>query len=238
MLPIAQVDWNVVATELEITNGHAARMRYSRFKSQMEGTTPTTRKPKGTTPQKRNEKPEKADKPSKKRQKKNDSKVKNEDVEASTNTDEPKIKKEDAEESYAIADKRSTAVVPRFPQLDGACDMPDTEDEPTTTVKTEPLNHGEASAKAYVKKEPLDPALKLDSFLKRENLEPAFDTVAQPHTVATTRYPAADSQSGIFLDFFTSNEELHAQKDFEQSVLGPQPAEEVAEPTAGGEQEH
>ena len=31
-----QVDWNRVASDLEISNGHAARMRYSRFKSQME----------------------------------------------------------------------------------------------------------------------------------------------------------------------------------------------------------
>jgi hypothetical protein len=40
-----------VATELDISNGHAARMRYSRFKQQMEATTaaaPKTAKPKKT----------------------------------------------------------------------------------------------------------------------------------------------------------------------------------------------
>lgn len=32
------MDWNLVASQLEISNGHAARMRYSRFRQQMEGT--------------------------------------------------------------------------------------------------------------------------------------------------------------------------------------------------------
>jgi hypothetical protein len=31
-----QIDWNKVASDLEISNGHAARMRYSRFKSQID----------------------------------------------------------------------------------------------------------------------------------------------------------------------------------------------------------
>ncbi|KAJ8071533.1 hypothetical protein OCU04_001848 [Sclerotinia nivalis] len=39
----SQIDWNKVAHDpvlsQEITNGHAARMRYSRFKKQMDGTT-------------------------------------------------------------------------------------------------------------------------------------------------------------------------------------------------------
>lgn len=34
-----QVDWNRVASDVEVSNGHAARMRYSRFRQQMEGTT-------------------------------------------------------------------------------------------------------------------------------------------------------------------------------------------------------
>ena len=42
-----QIDWNKVAHDpilsQEITNGHAARMRYSRFKKQMEGTAPVRR---------------------------------------------------------------------------------------------------------------------------------------------------------------------------------------------------
>ncbi|KAL8716819.1 MAG: hypothetical protein Q9225_005881 [Loekoesia sp. 1 TL-2023] len=44
-LDLKSIDWNTVANELDITNGHAARMRYSRFKQQMEGPTQTTRKP-------------------------------------------------------------------------------------------------------------------------------------------------------------------------------------------------
>lgn len=40
-----KVDWNHVASNLDITNGHAARMRFSRFKQQMEGIQPPPRKP-------------------------------------------------------------------------------------------------------------------------------------------------------------------------------------------------
>ncbi|KAI9894836.1 MAG: hypothetical protein M1814_000056 [Vezdaea aestivalis] len=34
------IDWNEVARDLKITNGHAARMRFSRFKGQIEGRQP------------------------------------------------------------------------------------------------------------------------------------------------------------------------------------------------------
>ncbi|KAK2766232.1 hypothetical protein FQN54_007748 [Arachnomyces sp. PD_36] len=44
-LDMKSVDWNLVASQLEITNGHAARMRFSRFKQHMEGTTTTPRTP-------------------------------------------------------------------------------------------------------------------------------------------------------------------------------------------------
>lgn len=44
-----QIDWNKVAHDpilsQEITNGHAARMRYSRFKKQMDGTTSMPTRP-------------------------------------------------------------------------------------------------------------------------------------------------------------------------------------------------
>src|SRR5271156_1323269 len=36
-LDLKGIDWNEVASGLDITNGHAARMRYSRFRQQMEG---------------------------------------------------------------------------------------------------------------------------------------------------------------------------------------------------------
>lgn len=38
-LDLKSVDWSQVATSLDITNGHAARMRFTRFKQQMEGVT-------------------------------------------------------------------------------------------------------------------------------------------------------------------------------------------------------
>ncbi|KAL4889942.1 hypothetical protein BDV59DRAFT_204751 [Aspergillus ambiguus] len=42
-LDLKSIDWNLVASQLEISNGHAARMRYSRFRQQMEGVTSTPR---------------------------------------------------------------------------------------------------------------------------------------------------------------------------------------------------
>lgn len=44
-LDLKAIDWNLVAGSLEITNGHAARMRYSRFKQHMEGATTQPRAP-------------------------------------------------------------------------------------------------------------------------------------------------------------------------------------------------
>lgn len=48
----SQIDWNKVARDpilsQEITNGHAARMRYSRFKKQMDGTTSMPTRPRKT----------------------------------------------------------------------------------------------------------------------------------------------------------------------------------------------
>ncbi|KAJ5824973.1 hypothetical protein N7447_007313 [Penicillium robsamsonii] len=38
-LDLKSVDWNRVASDVEVSNGHAARMRYSRFRQQMEGNT-------------------------------------------------------------------------------------------------------------------------------------------------------------------------------------------------------
>ncbi|KAI9828887.1 MAG: hypothetical protein M1819_006502 [Sarea resinae] len=43
-LDLKCIDWNLVASQLEITNGHAARMRFSRFKQHMEGVNPNPRR--------------------------------------------------------------------------------------------------------------------------------------------------------------------------------------------------
>ena len=51
-----------MASELDITNGHAARMRYSRFKAQMEGKQPAPRKPRSSTPRNKKPKPQKPSK--------------------------------------------------------------------------------------------------------------------------------------------------------------------------------
>lgn len=37
MLTTGKIDWSLVASQLDITNGHAARMRFSRFRQHMEG---------------------------------------------------------------------------------------------------------------------------------------------------------------------------------------------------------
>ncbi|KAJ5787689.1 hypothetical protein N7457_002679 [Penicillium paradoxum] len=42
-LDLKSIDWNRVASDLDVSNGHAARMRYSRFRQQMEGTTGAAR---------------------------------------------------------------------------------------------------------------------------------------------------------------------------------------------------
>ncbi|OJD27633.1 hypothetical protein ACJ73_00966 [Blastomyces percursus] len=44
-LDLKSIDWNLVASQLEISNGHAARMRFSRFRQHMEGITTTHRTP-------------------------------------------------------------------------------------------------------------------------------------------------------------------------------------------------
>lgn len=49
-LPLKQIDWPAVASRHGISNGHAARMRYSRFKQQMEATAPLIRARRGRRP--------------------------------------------------------------------------------------------------------------------------------------------------------------------------------------------
>ncbi|MCJ1462302.1 hypothetical protein MMC07_000902 [Pseudocyphellaria aurata] len=59
-LDLKSVDWNEVAENLGITNGHAARMRFSRFKQQMEGVAPSPRKPRSAVAHDKKPKREKA----------------------------------------------------------------------------------------------------------------------------------------------------------------------------------
>ncbi|KAF6232264.1 hypothetical protein HO173_009647 [Letharia columbiana] len=61
-LDLKSIDWQQVADQLDITNGHAARMRYSRFKQQMEGVAPAPRKARAAVPRQRTSKPDKSDK--------------------------------------------------------------------------------------------------------------------------------------------------------------------------------
>jgi len=71
---LKDIDWNKVARDpilsQEITNGHAARMRYSRFKKQMDGTS-AVRKPRNPSSSPRKPKVEKNKSPKKVKERKN-----------------------------------------------------------------------------------------------------------------------------------------------------------------------
>ena len=54
-LDLKTVDWALVASTLDITNGHAARMRYSRFRQHMEGIPTQPRGSRGNGPAKEKE---------------------------------------------------------------------------------------------------------------------------------------------------------------------------------------
>ncbi|KAL6720268.1 hypothetical protein ACLMJK_002189 [Lecanora helva] len=58
-LDLKSIDWQEVANEIGITNGHAARMRYSRLKAQMEGQPAASRTSKAAVPRKRKAKADK-----------------------------------------------------------------------------------------------------------------------------------------------------------------------------------
>ncbi|EEP79281.1 predicted protein [Uncinocarpus reesii 1704] len=58
-LDLKSIDWNLVASQLDITNGHAARMRFSRFRQHMEGISTTPRTPRPKKPKATKAKPKK-----------------------------------------------------------------------------------------------------------------------------------------------------------------------------------
>ncbi|KAL4960309.1 uncharacterized protein BDV14DRAFT_204840 [Aspergillus stella-maris] len=59
-LDLKNIDWNLVASENEISNGHAARMRYHRFRNQIENIQPQKRKSKANKTSKKSRNPLKA----------------------------------------------------------------------------------------------------------------------------------------------------------------------------------
>ena len=82
---------------MDITNGHAARMRYSRFKQQMEGVAPVQRKAKTAVPRQKKSKPAKPDKKDKRQPEEHQGEIfkveKEEDVDAMPGV-EPTVKEE------------------------------------------------------------------------------------------------------------------------------------------------
>lgn len=93
-LDVRGIDWNQVAHDMEITNGHAARMRFARFKNQIEGVQPKAREPRGARaaprpgpgrpPKTKTEKKEEVDEKDVKTEKKEKKKVKVEGTDSST----------------------------------------------------------------------------------------------------------------------------------------------------------
>ena len=96
----------MVADSLDITNGHAARMRFSRFKQQMEGIPTTPRKPRPSAPRRKKPKPEDMPKPAVQPKPERQTLIKAENREDGEQMDgvemtvkpEPKVKNEPTEE--------------------------------------------------------------------------------------------------------------------------------------------
>ncbi|KAI4171213.1 MAG: hypothetical protein LQ343_004419 [Gyalolechia ehrenbergii] len=126
------IDWDAVANELQITNGHAARMRYSRFKQQMEGTTSTTRKPRVSGPRKRKEKADGTLKPAKKAKKDN----------------EPQAEDEKSEDTQAMSGVESAAPPVKSEPTEPA-DLPEPPIKPEQSIEPKP----------NIKQEPAEPGL-------------------------------------------------------------------------------
>lgn len=95
----SQIDWNQVAHDpvlsQEITNGHAARMRYSRFKKQMDGTASVRRPRNPASPNKKKvEKSSKSPRKVKERKPSDGAEVKPEDSYATPETESAGVKRE------------------------------------------------------------------------------------------------------------------------------------------------
>jgi hypothetical protein len=133
-LTFSQIDWNKVAHDpilsQEITNGHAARMRYSRFKKQMDGTSAVRRPRTIPPPSPHKNRVEKSSKSPRKIKERHPSdagdRVKPEAAESGYATPEgtPDVKREHASESPYAA---STPVEPASPSpgFAGPDDMDD-----------------------------------------------------------------------------------------------------------------
>ncbi|MCJ1382721.1 hypothetical protein MMC17_005834 [Xylographa soralifera] len=131
---ILQIDWNTVASDLEITNGHAARMRFSRFKQHMEGIPPTPRKPRSEVRQHKRVKTEKNAKAVGKRPKTENSAMKYESMDQQL----PTNVHDEIDNGFNVKDEP-------FPKLDPFLE-PEPLIKPESSIKPEPL----------VKEEPMD----------------------------------------------------------------------------------
>ena len=111
LIILEKVDWNAVAGELDITNGHAARMRFSRFKQQMEGVAPAPRKARAVGDHKKKDKPEKLPKPNKKQKKEGNKQLKD-DADSPMGESEPMAGIEPTVKSEPAIKKESQDIDP------------------------------------------------------------------------------------------------------------------------------
>ncbi|KAL8921995.1 MAG: hypothetical protein Q9208_005449 [Pyrenodesmia sp. 3 TL-2023] len=252
-LDLKSIDWNAVADELRITNGHAARMRYSRFKKQMEddGTAPKQAKVPGQ--RKRKEKPDTGGEPPKKRKKDEKPQVDTKTLgasEAMTGVERstPAVKKEPAAKDEALVKPEQDV---KEKVLDPALETYPVV-RPALHIKTEPANPASGSTAAQ-RDSPelivLDPALESDLpvtsdlSIKTERLNLGSGSQFSPLDAAkaimrmsgspvvpggiwksATNMPDIEDQPDALPDFFSSKEEIQAMKEHEEAILGPQTA--------------
>ena len=99
-----QVDWTLVADNMDITNGHAARMRFARYKNQVEGVQPRPREPRAPGSSSKNSRGRPVKKQKVEQGKKEEDDVKQEKGERGNNSGEGrKIKSEGGEEGMPQA---------------------------------------------------------------------------------------------------------------------------------------
>lgn len=131
-LNLKSIDWTIVAASLDITNGHAARMRYSRFKQQMEGLASQSKAPKPTGKKGKQEK-EGYEKPTKGK------KRANEDEEPVKSKPGPKPKSEQAAKAVSTPPLKEEGVNGKLIKLDPDANPPASAPTSTPTITSTPI---------------------------------------------------------------------------------------------------
>lgn len=176
----------------------------------MEGTAPTTKKPKTAAPRKRKEERDTTSKPEKKRKREDESESTSEKPEkaeatASVETTIPFVKTESIAQAESLV-------------------------KPEPHVKEEPLD---PVLKSY-------PVAKTHQRVKDEPrcLAPENSCVEQDTATPTTPVPAPANYQDPLPDFFSSKEEIQAMREHEKRMLGSQTVKQETEMQVETELEH